>query len=298
MPGFGKGVGVGGEHFNTFEQAYNHFLSIYGGEKNNCVIIEERIDGEESSYQGICDGRHLIHLPETRDYKRAYDDDEGPNTGGMGSYKAENELLPFMTEPERKNEINIENTIFNNIIREKGDGFRGFPFYDAIMHTGKGLKILERNSRPGDPEIINLLPILKDDFVEICLKIMEGTLSNIEIDKKSTVVTYIVPDIYPGKDNKTRRVHIEDTYKLKDEYEDSMRIYPASVELRNDKTFALSSRTVAIVGIAESINYAREISIKGARSVKGKELRFRTDIASEQHIAKSISHMKRLRNSN
>ncbi|MCW3975154.1 MAG: hypothetical protein O2U61_04410 [Candidatus Bathyarchaeota archaeon] len=297
-PGFGKGVGVGGEHFNTFEQAYNHFLSIYGGEKNNCVIIEERIDGEESSYQGICDGRHLIHLPETRDYKRAYDNDEGPNTGGMGSYKAESGLLPFMSETERKNEIEIENEIFNSVIKEKGDGYRGFPFYDAIMHTGKGLKILERNSRPGDPEIINLLPILKDDFVEICLKIIEGNLSNIKIDKKSTVVTYVVPDIYPEKDNKMRRVHLEDAYKLKDECKDSMRIYTASIELRNGKTFALSSRTVAIVGIAESINSARKISIKGASSVKGKELRFRTDIASEQHIAKSISHMKRLRNSN
>jgi phosphoribosylamine--glycine ligase len=82
-PGFGKGVGVGGEHFTTFEQAYEHFLSICGKENAELVIVEEKIEGEESSYQGICDGKHLVNLPETRDYKRAFDDDEGANTGGM-----------------------------------------------------------------------------------------------------------------------------------------------------------------------------------------------------------------------
>jgi phosphoribosylamine--glycine ligase len=297
-PGFGKGVGVGGEHFYNFEQAYKHFLSIYGGESKESVIIEERIDGEESSYQGICDGKHLIHLPETRDYKRAFDNDKGPNTGGMGSYKSDGEILPFMSETDRQQELMLENEISVKLMKEKGDGLRGIPFYDAIMHTGKGQKILERNSRPGDPEIINLLPILKDDFVEICLKIIEGDLTNIYVDNKSTVVTYVVPVIYPNKDNKIRRVNLEDAYKLKDDYKDSIRIYPASMVLRDGETFALSSRTVSIVGIAESINSAREISLKGAQSVKGKELRFRTDIASEQHIAKSINNMKMLRNIN
>ncbi|MCW4033330.1 MAG: hypothetical protein NWF08_08095, partial [Candidatus Bathyarchaeota archaeon] len=64
-PGFGKGVGVGGEHFTTFEQAYEHLLSICGKEKAELVIVEEKIEGEESSYQGICDGKHLVNLPET-----------------------------------------------------------------------------------------------------------------------------------------------------------------------------------------------------------------------------------------
>ena len=173
-PGFGKGVGVGGEHFFNLQQAHDHFFSIYGGKTNENVIVEEKIEGEESSYQGICDGKHLINLPETRDYKRAFDDDKGPNTGGMGSYKAEGEILPFMSEVDREQELKIENEIFMKLIRENGDGLRGFPVYDAFMHTGRGQKILERNSRPGDPEIMNLLPIMKDDFVEVCLKIIEG----------------------------------------------------------------------------------------------------------------------------
>lgn len=294
-PGFGKGVGVGGEHFSTLSQAYEHLLSIGGSKSKELVIVEEKIDGEESSYQGICDGKHLIHLPETRDYKRAYDDDKGLNTGGMGSYKANGEILPFMSEADRSKEVEIEGKIFNNLMGEYGDGLRGFSCYDAYIHTGKGQKILERNSRPGDPEIINLLPVIKDDFVEICLKIIEGSLTNIEIDRKATVVTYIVPDVYPGKDNKERRIDLSDSYKLDSIYGDDIRIYPASMELRNGETFALSSRTVAIVGIADDISSAREISMKGVRTVKGSGLRFRNDIASGGHIAKSIDHIKELK---
>ena len=296
-PGFGKGVGVGGEHFASLQQAYDHFISICGGKTNESVIVEEKIEGEESSYQGVCDGRHLIHLPETRDYKRAYDDDKGPNTGGMGSYKAEGEILPFMSKVDRDQELEIENEIFRKLMKENGDGLRGFPFYDAFMHTGEGQKILERNSRPGDPEIINLLPIMKDDFVEVCLKIIEGNLTNIEFERKSTVVTYIVPDVYPGKDKKTRKIFLDDAYKLEKVYGDAIKIFPASMELKNGEIYALASRTVAVVGIADSIVSAREISMKGVQAVKGEGLRNRNDIASDQHIAKSIDHMKRLRNS-
>ena len=83
-PTAGKGVGVWGDHFNTREQLFEHFQSNF---QYGTVIIEEKIDGEESSFQAFCDGTHLVPLPDTRDYKRAFDDDKGPNTGGMGSYK-------------------------------------------------------------------------------------------------------------------------------------------------------------------------------------------------------------------
>ncbi|HJZ10800.1 MAG TPA: phosphoribosylamine--glycine ligase, partial [Acidobacteriota bacterium] len=83
-PTAGKGVGVWGDHFTTREQLFEHFMSNF---QYGTVIIEEKIDGEESSFMAFCDGKHLAPLPDTRDHKRAFDDDEGPNTGGMGSYK-------------------------------------------------------------------------------------------------------------------------------------------------------------------------------------------------------------------
>ena len=83
-PAVGKGVGIWGDHFTTRQQLYEHFMSSF---KTGPVIVEEKVEGEESSFQTFCDGKHLILLPETRDHKRAFNGDEGPNTGGMGSYK-------------------------------------------------------------------------------------------------------------------------------------------------------------------------------------------------------------------
>ncbi|MBO3803540.1 MAG: hypothetical protein JTT11_06665, partial [Candidatus Brockarchaeota archaeon] len=126
-PAAGKGVGVWGDHFSTREALFDHFMSNFG---SGPVIVEEKIEGEESSFQAFCDGRHLVPLPETRDYKRAFDGDKGPNTGGMGSYKGVGEILPFMTEGEREEELEVERTIFEKL---KGRGsnpeLRGMPCY-------------------------------------------------------------------------------------------------------------------------------------------------------------------------
>ncbi|MDI6847824.1 MAG: hypothetical protein QMD23_06845, partial [Candidatus Bathyarchaeia archaeon] len=156
-PAAGKGVGVWGDHFTIREQLFEHFLANF---QHGPVIIEEKIEGEESSFQAFCDGKHLVALPDTRDYKRAFDNDKGPNTGGMGSYKDIGDVLPFMTNVDRAKEIEIVNKIFEKWKASDNEGLRGIPFYVAFIHTGKGPKILENNSRPGDPEIQNILPIL------------------------------------------------------------------------------------------------------------------------------------------
>ncbi|MCX8171754.1 MAG: hypothetical protein N3E47_07345, partial [Candidatus Bathyarchaeota archaeon] len=174
-PAAGKGVGVWGDHFNTREEILEHFLANF---KVGPVIVEEKIEGEESSFQAFCDGKHIVPLPETRDYKRAFDGDKGPNTGGMGTYKDRGNILPFMSVEDWEKEKRIVETIFERL---KGGGsnpcLRGMPFYEAFIHTGKGPMILENNSRPGDPEIIPILALLKDDFVDICYRMIEGTLT-------------------------------------------------------------------------------------------------------------------------
>ncbi|MEM4347564.1 MAG: hypothetical protein QW802_03150 [Candidatus Altiarchaeota archaeon] len=302
-PGYGKGVGVWGDHFNSREEIFRHFLSIY--ENKGKVIIERKIDGEESSFQAFCDGKRILPLPETRDYKRAFENDLGPNTGGMGCYKDSEEFLPFMTERDREKEIEIAERIFKKfLIKGKNDALRGLPFYIAFMHSSDGLKILEINSRPGDPEIISILPIIKDDFVDICFKMIYGNLRKIEIEKKATVVTYKVPPSYGGfsekfpekvfRDDICKPINLEDAYELTKK--ENLRIYPGSLELRDDgKFYALSSRTVASVGISDTIEEAREISLKGINAIKGGALWFRSDIASKEHIERSIKHMRKLR---
>jgi len=303
-PALGKGVGVWGDHFATREQLFEHFMSnfLYGS-----VIIEEKIDGEESSFMAFCDGKHFIPLPDTRDYKRAFDDDKGPNTGGMGSYKDAGDTLPFLTADERQQELALANKIFKGWKAKIKDdsALKGVPLYLAFMHTGKGIKVLENNSRPGDPEIINLLSIIKDDFVDLCFKMIEGNLTSVELEKAATVLTYKVPpdyggyaDVFPSRADKSAvntPVDLSKAYALTKKYGSRIRIYPGSMEKRNGKNYALKSRAVGVLGVGESIEEARQISLEGTKAITGGTLWNRTDIASKQHIAKSISHMESLR---
>jgi len=304
IPAAGKGVGVWGDHFKTRKQLFEHFIATF---MESPVVVEEKLEGEESSFQAFCDGRHLVPLPETRDHKRAFDGDAGPNTGGMGSYKDRGDYLPFMNRNDYDREIEFVEKIFNKM---KGDGnnpgLRGVPFYVAFMHTRKGPMILEINSRPGDSEIMNILPVLKDDFVEVCLKMVEGSLASVEVDKKATVATYKVPpayggysDVFPDKVNKVdigTPVILDEAETLVSKHADILRIYPASLEVRDDgKYYALGSRTVCSVGIGDDIQSAREVSLRGLASIRGGALWNRTDISSTQHITKSIKHMEQLR---
>ena len=296
-PTAGKGVGVWGDHFTTREQLFEHFRSIF--ESGSDVLVEEKVEGEESSFQAFCDGKRISALPDTRDYKRAFDSDMGPNTGGMGSYKDKGDWLPFVTKRDREEEEKLVQRIFNEL-RGNGEneGLRGIPFYVAFMHTGEGAKILEINSRPGDPEIMNIMPVLKNDFVDVCFRMIEGTLSRVECVKKATVVTYAVPMDY-GDYRKTysgsKKVDLSGVYALKETYGDNLRVYPGSMELQEDgNTYALGSRTVCTVGIGETIEEAREISLEGIRAIDG-ALWNRWDIAAPHYIERSIQKMKELR---
>ena len=306
-PGFGKGVGVGGEHFKTTEEAYAHFCSIYGRAQNEKAIVEQKIEGEESSFQALCDGKHLAVLPESRDYKRAFEDDKGPNTGGMGSYKGEGELLPFMDSSDREKEISIVESIFRKLA---GGGsnpqLKGLPFYVAFMHSTGVPKILEINSRPGDPEIQSILPIVDQDFIDVCLMIIDGELHSVRLKPMSSVVIYKVPPLYGGYSKQfpgrvdyhavDSPVYLDEAYELLRKNPASLRVYPGSMELRPDgKSYTLSSRTVCSVGIAHTTEEARMLAVSAVERIRGGALWYRRDVGSKEHISKSVEHMKRLR---
>jgi phosphoribosylamine--glycine ligase len=301
-PVAGKGVGVWGDHFVNRDQLFDHFVSNF---QFGSVIIEEKVEGEEASFQAFCDGKHLAPLPDTRDYKRAFDHDKGPNTGGMGSYKGVGDVLPFLNSDDRATEMEVVQRIFTKWKAEDATGLRGVPLYVAFMHTGKEPKILENNSRPGDPEIINILPLLKKDFVDICFSILEGNLTRLEVERMATVVTYKVPpnyggyiDDFPSLVNSSEigtPVNLIAANALTEKYGDRMRVYPASIEVRDSELYALKSRAVAVLGISEEIETARQISMAGIKTIKGGALWYRKDIASKDHIDESNRHMERLR---
>jgi phosphoribosylamine--glycine ligase len=225
----------------------------------------------------------------------------------MGSYKDIRDALPFLTVVEREAELALANKIFNGWSAkiEDASALRGVPLYLAFMHTGSGIKVLENNSRPGDPEIINLLALIKDDFVDVCFKMLEGSLTSVELEKAASVLTYKVPsdyggyaEVFPAKVDKTALntpVELSKAQALTKKYGNKIRIYPGSMEVRNGKNYALKSRAVGVLGIGKSIEEARQISQEGAKAINGGALWNRTDVASKQHIAKAVNHMENLR---
>ncbi|MFH0861013.1 MAG: hypothetical protein V1921_07415 [Candidatus Altiarchaeota archaeon] len=302
LPGYGKGVGVWGDHFKTREEVYEHFMSNFEG---GTVLVEEKIAGEESSLQCFSDGKHLVPAPDVRDYKRAFDGDRGPNTGGMGSYKSYEDRLPFMSKSDRESEVKYAEKIFNKVRGKTANpGLRGIPFYLAFMHGREGQKILEINSRLGDPEAMNIVPLIKDDFVDVCYNMIEGKLKKIDFEKKASVVTYKVPPSYGGYDKTYPSRVLRDEVGKPVELASAaglvrdgrnFRLYPGSMELRDGKAYALGSRAVACVGFGADIEEARTMSLNGVNAIKGGGLWNRGDIASEGHIRKSVGHLNALR---
>jgi phosphoribosylamine--glycine ligase len=134
---------------------------------------------------------------------------------------------------------------------------------------------------------------------------IDGNLGSVGLEKSSTVLTYKVPadyggyaNVYPDKVVKSDingPVDLTKAYELTKKYGDKIRIYPGSMELQNGKNYALKSRAIGVLGIGDSIEEARAISQEGAKAISGGALWNRTDIATKQHIQKSVSHMEQLR---
>ena len=282
----GKGVKVSGEHLHSHDEAiaYCQELVNNGGE----FVVEEKFIGEEFSLMSFCDGDTLKHMPVIQDHKRAYDGDTGPNTGGMGTYTDANHSLPFLTndEIEEAQEINIKTA---RAVKNKfGDGYKGV-LYGGFMITTNGVRLIEYNARFGDPEAMNVLSLLKSDFIDICVGIADGTLDQVDVSfaNKATVCKYAVPEGYPDNPVKGRPIDVSGI-------SNPDLLFYASVDFKGSGLVEAGSRTVAIVGIADTISEAEKIAEKEVSSIAG-PLFHRTDIGTDDVIQKRIDHMESLR---
>ena len=284
----GKGVKVFGEHIHNSKEAIAYCREVLA--QHASVIVEEKLEGEEFSYQCIVDGKHVIGSPLAQDHKRAFENDMGPNTGGMGSYSCENHLLPFVSKQEADKALEITEQMLSAINKECGEHYRGI-MYGGFIVTKGGVKLIEYNARFGDPEAMNVLPILESDFVEMCFGVIEKTLNkkNIKFQNKATVCKYVVPISYPESPvlGEIRLGKIPKDAKL----------YYASVDEQNGRLILKGSRTIAFVGIADTLNDAEKISENAIKSAEG-PIFHRSDIGTDELIQKRINHMKKLRMEN
>jgi phosphoribosylamine--glycine ligase len=283
----GKGVKVYGDHLFSKKDILDYCQELVS--KKNRFLLEEKCDGEEFTLQTFVDGKNVIGSPLVQDHKRAYENDEGPNTGGMGSYSMEDHLLPFIDKNDVQNAIEDMTKTVAAVKKETGIEYKGF-LYGQFMKTTKGIKLIEFNSRMGDPEAMNVLPLLKTNFVDICWKIIEGNLTqNITYEEKATVCKYLAPEGYPISPVKDEPVLINKS-KLK---ELGAKYYYASVYREGDNIFTTTSRAMGILGIANNLEDAEKVAEKGVNCIEGK-LFHRKDVGTLQLLQKRIDHMKSL----
>lgn len=278
----GKGVRVQGDHFETKEEAIEYCKEVL--ETHPAVVVEEKLDGEEFSLQCLTDGKTVVVTPPVQDHKRAYDGDKGPNTGGMGSYSCENHLLPFLKKQDVDKALKIIQKTVDAIHEETGIYYKGV-IYGGFILTKEGIKLLEFNARFGDPEAMNVLPLLKTDFVSICQAIIVQELDRIEVEfeKKATVCKYIVPEGYPDNPLKNEKIEAGVPEKAK--------MYYASVDEKKDGLYMTGSRAIAFLGIGDNVEEAEKIAEDATGSVKGKVFH-RKDIGTKELIEKRVEHIK------
>ncbi|MFH1257352.1 MAG: phosphoribosylamine--glycine ligase, partial [Candidatus Micrarchaeota archaeon] len=288
----GKGVKVFGEHMKTIEEAIEYSKSILDGKAK--VVIEEKLEGEEFSVQFFTDGRTVLAPPIAQDHKRAYEGDLGPNTGGMGSYSAPNHLLPFLTKEHLQEAQHMTHKIAFALKEELNEYFHGI-MYGGFMLTADGVKLIEYNARFGDPEIMNILPIMKNDFVEVCEAVVHGRLSHLKLhfEEKATVVKYAVPEGYPENPKKGEVIDIESLANSTSKY------YLGAVESVDPeypwKLKMGTSRAVACVGIGDTIEAAEAVAEHTVRQIKGPVFH-RKDIGTKELIQKRIRHLNEMKN--
>lgn len=282
----GKGVKVSGDHLEGIEEGFLYAVECLEGSDH--VVVEEKLIGQEFSLISFADGKVLAHMPAVQDHKRAYDGDLGPNTGGMGTYSDANHSLPFLTNSDIEAAHKMSTAVLNALFDETGTEFKGI-MYGGFIATKNGSKLIEYNARFGDPEAMNLLPILKTDFVEVCEAIIAGTLDSlkVEFENKATVCKYVVPEGYPDHPKKGEKITVG-------KVPEGVKMYFGSVNKTAEGLFLSGSRAIAFVGIADTIFEAEKLAMSALKSVKGPVF-YRDDIGTKEVIEKKIESMKKLR---
>lgn len=267
----GKGVIVA----MTKEQALHAIDDIMEdqafGSAGSRVVIEEFMEGEEASLLAFTDGKTICPMISSQDHKRAYDGDEGPNTGGMGTYAP----APVMTEENIR--LATENILKPVIaaMQQEGHPYQGC-LYAGLMITSEGPKVVEFNARFGDPETQVVLPLLESDLVGIMCACADGTLAEQEIkwSKGSAVCVVLASGGYPGSYSKG--YEITGLGKAKSLH---TLVFHAGTGEKGGKILTTGGRVLGIVATGGDVREAVDRAYKGVGEVRFQDMHYRKDIA-------------------
>ena len=240
------------------------------GESGDTVVVEEMLFGREASFFALVDGENLLTIITAMDYKKVYDKDEGPNTGGMGSI-APNPHVDEKTFKEVEEKI-LKPVVF--AMREEGIVYKGV-LYAGLMLTREGPKVLEFNARFGDPETQVILPLLKTDLLEVIEATLEGRLNELKLEweDKKAVCVIISSQGYPLEYKKG--FEISGLENIKGAF-----VYHSGTALREDKIVTSGGRVIGITALGSSYEEARKIAYREVEKIYFEGMHYRKDIGA------------------
>jgi len=274
----GLAAGKGAIVCGTKEEAMDAIRSIMEdrifGDAGNKVIIEEKMEGEEASLIGLCDGETIIPTIPSQDHKPVFDEDKGPNTGGMGAYAP----APVVTE-----EVYCwaEGRIFNNFLKgmkTEGIEFKGVV-YAGIMVTSEGPKVLEFNVRFGDPENQAVLPLLKTDLVDLLEATIDGKLKDVplEWEKKSCVCVVVASGGYPMSYEKGKEISGLDKVGKKDD----VYVFHAGTKKDGNRFLTSGGRVMGVTGWNDTLEEAIDLTYEAVKEISFEGMHYRRDIGAK-----------------
>jgi len=267
----GKGVIVAKEKDEALDAVKKIMVDKAFGEAGKKVIIEECLNGEEASIIAFTDGETIIPLATSQDHKRAFDNDEGPNTGGMGAYSPAPIVTPDLF---KKIDKEILQPTVSGLKKDKLP-FKGIV-YVGVMVTKQGPKVLEYNVRLGDPETQAILPRMKSDIVEIILAAVDGKLSQVKIEweDKAAVCIVMASGGYPGSYEKGKEISgLDKALSLPDTI-----VFHAGTKVQDKKIVTSGGRVLGVVALGPTIKTAIDNSYKAVSLIKFDKVHYRKDI--------------------
>jgi phosphoribosylamine--glycine ligase len=244
------------------------------GEAGNKVVVEECLSGEEASFLAFTDGKTVLPLPSSQDHKPVFDNDEGPNTGGMGAYSPAPVVDRYMHKRIME-EVMIPTV---HAMAAEGRPYRGV-LYAGLMIAGDQIKVLEFNGRFGDPEAQPLLMRLKNDIVPIMEATIEGRLDKcgLEIDDRASVCVVMASGGYPGSYRKGLPISgLADVRRMKD-----VVVFHAGTAAKDGTTVTNGGRVLGVTAIGDSIQKAISKAYLAVSKISWEDVQYRRDIGKK-----------------
>ncbi len=271
----GLAAGTGVIICNTKEHALETVADIFLNEKfgtaGQKVVMEEFLVGQEISAFAFVDGTNVSSIAGATDYKRAYEGDNGPNTGGMGSYSPPHVWTKTI-------ESSIRKAVFNPVVsymKRKGNPYTGV-LYAGLIVTDSGIKVLEFNCRFGDPETQVLLPRMKTDLLQIMIDTAMEDITKIEIewDPRPCVGVVLASQGYPGSYETNKQIC------GLDELDSGVNLFHAGTSISDDSIVTNGGRVLAVTALGDSFSSARDLIYKNINKIKFDGVFYRNDIAA------------------